>query len=165
MISPQCTGCWVRCVNSESDLSQRLDCLQGRHIHKTRWDKSQEESSVIFLPHWDCLDRSSLMIIRHYHYLSLKRERELGAGKLQMGAQRKTMIQKLAPENENKRESDTRQVLAAQASLMQFHFNDSLTFVTRTRTRLRCREIQKTPESFLEGWPMYGKRERAPRFQ
>ena len=81
------------------------------------------------------------------------------------GAQRKTMIEKLAPENENKRELDTRQVLAGQASLMHFYFfSDPLIFGTRTRTSFRI-QLQEIPDAMLHQRPLYGKRERATRFQ
>jgi len=45
-----------------------------------------------------------------------EREHGVCCQEIQKGAQRKTMIEKLAPENENKRESDTRQVLTGDAS-------------------------------------------------
>ena len=55
------------------------------------------------------------------------------------------MIEKLAPENENKRELDTRQVLAGDAARAPHHcFFYPLVFGTRTRTSF-TRERERDP--------------------
>jgi hypothetical protein len=56
------------------------------------------------------------------------------------------MIEKLAPEDENKRESYIRQVYAGDAARVPYDFiTDPLIFSTRTRTSFRI-QLQETPE-------------------
>ena len=107
------------------------------------------------------------------HYLSverergfLKRERATSCIGFWTGRGLNTnKKKKLAPENEIKRESYSCQVQhAAGASRCNIN-NEPLFLLQRARTSFGCPEIQQLPESVLEGWPMYGKRERETRFQ
>jgi hypothetical protein len=75
------------------------------------------------------------------------------------------MIEKLAPEDENKRESYIRQVYAGDAARVPYDFiTDPLIFDTRTRTSVWI-QLKETLKTSLDRWPLYGKRERATRFQ